>query len=76
MKTYTILMDKTENNYCGTCKEIEGIVIAHDGSLEEFKKYSYESMDFYFDCAIKDGEITEKEEYELKFEIVDSDDEK
>lgn len=47
---------RTDTGYCCDCDLLPGWVVAHGGDFDEFKKYVQESIDFYIDCARKDGD--------------------
>jgi predicted RNase H-like HicB family nuclease len=74
METVIIETARTENGYSGACKLLPGWIVAEGGDFKSFKEYVKESIDFYIECAKKDGiaypSIFDKE-YELiyKFDV-------
>ena len=52
----TINVSKTPDGYSASCDLIPGWVVAHDGNFESFEDYLRESIDFYVECAVEDGE--------------------
>ena len=47
---------RTDTGYCCDCELLPGWGVAHGGDFDEFKKCVQESIDFYIDCARKDGD--------------------
>ena len=63
---------RIKNGYNAECDLCPGLFITHKGNFESFKKYVQESMDFYIDCAKKDGDnlyyiFEDNIPYKLKF---------
>ena len=61
-----------KGGYNAECKLLPGLYIAYKGNFSSFKKYVQESMDFYIDCAKKDGDdlyyiFKENMPYKLEF---------
>lgn len=46
----------TPSGYCCTCDALPGWIVAHEGDFSAFKAYVDESLDFYVECLIEDGE--------------------
>lgn len=66
-----IIMDtaKTENGYSCACSMLPGWVVAYTGDFDGFKKEVQDSIDFYIECAKKDGEDYPKE-FDGNYEVV------
>lgn len=47
---------RTENGYSCVCELLSGWVVACSGDFEQFKKEVEDSIEFYIDCARKDGD--------------------
>ena len=60
---------RTDTGYCCDCDLLPGWVVAHGGDFDEFKKYVQESIDFYIDCARKDGDAYPAV-FDGKYEVV------
>ena len=56
MKTVVIETARTDKGYSGACSILDGWVVAHSGSFEEFKRYVQDSIDFYIESAKEDGD--------------------
>jgi len=56
MEKVIIEVGKTPNGYCAACPIIEGWIVAVTGSFDDLKKEVQESIDFYVECAQKDGD--------------------
>lgn len=56
MDTLVINVSKTPNGYSASCPLLDAWVVAYDGDFDSFKEYIIESIDFYVECAKKDGE--------------------
>lgn len=56
MEKVIIEVGKTPNGYCAACPIIDGWVVAVTGSFDDLKKEVQESIDFYVECAQKDGD--------------------
>lgn len=74
MEKIVIDTARTENGYSGACKLLPGWIVACSGSFEEFKSEVKESIDFYINCAKKDGDEYPSvfdEDYEViyKFDV-------
>lgn len=46
----------TETGYCCTCDLLPGWTVSGSKDFKRFKVYVQESIDFYLDCAKKDGD--------------------
>lgn len=71
-----VIMDvaRTDTGYCCTCELLHGWLVTGSDNFDDFKKYVKESIDFYIDCAKKDGDDYPKVfdgEYEIiyKFDV-------
>ena len=51
-----IKASKTERGYSASCDLMPGWVVGYDGDFEGFESYVRESIDFYVECALADGE--------------------
>ncbi|MCM1333192.1 MAG: hypothetical protein NC248_11360 [Bacteroides sp.] len=56
MQQLTINTSKTSKGYSASCDLIPGWVVAHSGDFPGFESYVRESIDFYVECALADGE--------------------
>lgn len=56
MKKLIIDISKTEKGYSASCDILAGWVVAYSGDFSCFVDYVKESIDFYVECATKDGE--------------------
>lgn len=55
-KEVTINVAHTEMGYTATCDQIEGWIVAVEGNFCELEKSIKDSIEFYVECAKKDGE--------------------
>jgi len=46
----------TQTGYCCSCDLLPGWICSGTDDFDAFKKYVQESIDFYIDCAKKDGD--------------------
>ncbi|MCK9304710.1 MAG: hypothetical protein PHP30_07335 [Bacteroidales bacterium] len=74
MEKVVVNISKTEKGYCANLDIIEGFIVAVSGSFADLKKEVEKSVEFYIDCARKDGEFYPQVfdmqfEYEYKFDI-------
>lgn len=56
MEKVVMNVARTENGYCCDCDLLPGWVVAGKDDFAEFRAYVQESIDFYIDCARKDGD--------------------
>ena len=56
MQQLTINTSKTPKGYSASCDLMPGWVVAYEGDFDGFKDYVRESIRFYVDCALADGE--------------------
>ena len=56
METVVINVSKTPCGYSASCDLLDGFIVAYDGDFDDFELYLRESIDFYINCAKKDGE--------------------
>ena len=67
----TINASKTECGYSASCELLPGWVVAYEGDFAGFEAYVRESIDFYVECAVADGdtvpEIIQNPDYVIRF---------
>lgn len=56
MENFKVNVAKTPNGYCASMDALPGWIVAVTGSFQELKKEVIESIDFYVECAVKDGD--------------------
>lgn len=56
MDTVVINVAKTESGYCAACDILPGWIVAVSGDFGALEKEVQESIEFFIDCAVKDGE--------------------
>ncbi|MDR0988218.1 MAG: hypothetical protein LBM06_01980 [Prevotellaceae bacterium] len=56
MEKVVISVSRTEKGYSASCELLPGWVVAVTGDFDELAEEIQESVDFYVDCAKKDGE--------------------
>lgn len=56
MNILTLNTSKTPNGYSASCDLLPGWVVAYDGDFDGFEAYVRESVDFYVECALADGD--------------------
>lgn len=56
MEVVVINVARTENGYCAACDILPGWIVAVTGDFCALEKEVVESIDFFLECAAKDGE--------------------
>ena len=56
MEKIIMSASRTDNGYCCACNLLSGWVVAYTGSMDGFKEYVKESIDFYLDGRKENGE--------------------
>lgn len=56
MEKVIITTSYTDNGYCGACDILPGWVVAYTGDFDGYKKEVVDSINFYIDCAKKEGD--------------------
>lgn len=72
MEKVVMKAGRTDDGYCCACSLLPGWIVAYEGDIDGFKAYVQESIDFYLDCARKDGDEYPKVfdgEYEVAFDF-------
>jgi len=69
MKQLVMETARTETGYSCSCDALPGWVVAGSPDFDTFKKEVQESIDFYVECARKDGDSL-PEELQGEYEVV------
>lgn len=72
MEKVVIKVARTDNGYSAACDLLSGWVVASTGDFGQLNEYVIESLDFYLECAKKDGDqypAVFDGEYELVYEF-------
>ena len=64
MEKVKVNVAKTPNGYCATLDIIDGFIVAVTGTVVDLKREVIESIEFYVECAVKDGD-----EYPTVFDV-------
>ena len=65
MEQVVMKTSHTESGYCCSCDLLPGWTVSGSKDFKKFKAYVQESIDFYLECAKKDGD-----EYPAVFDVV------
>lgn len=73
MQSLIINASKTPDGYSASCDIMPGWVVAYTGDFDGFEAYVRESIDFYVECALSDGdpipEILRASEYAISYKF-------
>lgn len=56
MEKVIMKASRTDNGYCCACDLLPGWIVAYTGSMDGFKAYVQESIDFYLEGRREDGD--------------------
>jgi hypothetical protein len=56
METFKVKVSKTPTGYCATMDALSGWIVGVQGSFADLQKEVKESIEFYIECAKKDGD--------------------
>lgn len=70
MEKVIIKVSRVETGYCCACDLLPGWVVSHGGTIDEFKEYVQESIDFYLEGRKEEDELPYDSVFNREYKIV------